>query len=273
MKVLILYESCTGNTAFATELIQRFLEKEGHHCFRVRYREANPAAIEGYDLYCFASPVMSFSPLAPVLDFIGEMRHLSGKPAFIFFTCAGWPGVAPRLMARKLRHRGAVVLGDSYLPCPDSWPISRRLPGVATFWDKVFPTRRSIRKMKGFLREMVDLAYRVNDGIEVKLPSYRLWPTLTFPLGLFASRGGLRRGLGNREINLEDCNLCGRCVEVCPVNAVTLNHRPEFSAACIGCWACFNNCPRKAILSSAARPEDYYPGLREKSALFRKAGL
>ncbi len=273
MKVLILYESCTGNTAFATEALRRLLEKEGHECSRMRYREANPSELGGYDLYCFASPVMSFSPLAPVLDFLGKMPRLSGKPAFIFFTCAGWPGVAPRIMARKLRKRGLEVLGDFYLSCPDSWPISRRLPGIAKFWDNIFPTRRSLKKMRDFLAEMVSLAYRVNDGVKVKLPSYRLWPTITLPLGLFAAKGGLRRGLGTREIKLEDCNLCGRCAEVCPVNAVTLDHRPTFSSKCIGCWACFNNCPRKAILSSAARPEDYYSGLREKDSLFKKIGL
>ncbi|MBC7228870.1 MAG: 4Fe-4S binding protein [Actinobacteria bacterium] len=266
MNLLILYESCTGNTALGVEIIRQALEKDGHRCEVRRFRDADPAELEGFDLYCFATPVQSFAPLASVHRFIREMPKLRGRPAFIFTTCAGWPGAAHRLMAAAMRRKGMIVLGARTLACPDSWPIGRRIDRF--FYDHVsFPRRRSAKKACAFALEMVNRAYRHRDGIRVRQAPHLLWPTPTLPLGLAAVRGMLSRGFGKRSVDAEACTRCGVCVEACPVGAVSLDGEsglPAFSRDCIGCWACFNNCPERAILSSACRPEHYYGGIRKK---------
>ena len=46
----------------------------------------------------------------------------------------------------------------------------------------------------------------------------------------------------------EKCNLCGKCVEVCPVSAITLNHKISTDdAKCILCFACIKKCENNAI--------------------------
>ncbi|MFW9972806.1 MAG: EFR1 family ferrodoxin [Candidatus Odinarchaeota archaeon] len=46
----------------------------------------------------------------------------------------------------------------------------------------------------------------------------------------------------------ENCNNCGICKEVCPVNNVTLiNGVPKWQHKCQQCLACINFCPEKAI--------------------------
>jgi ferredoxin len=58
------------------------------------------------------------------------------------------------------------------------------------------------------------------------------------------------------------CNGCGRCVNVCPVEAMTLvsandPHRPKLRMAkldedlCLGCGVCVHNCPTKGITLTA----------------------
>ena len=269
MQLLILFESCTGNTEFGVEVIRRALEKDGHRCEVRRFRDADPAALEGFDLYCFATPIQSFAPLGSVYRFIKGMPKLQGRPAFIFTTGAGWPGVAHRMMASALHRKGMAVIGAHMLPCPDSWPIGRRIDRF--LYDHVrFPRRRSIEKARAFALEMVNKAYRHREGIKVRRAPRILWPTPTLPLGFFAVRGMLSRGLGKRTVDERSCTRCGACVEACPVGAVSLGadgSLPAFSNSCIGCWACFNNCPERAIISTACRPEHYYRGIADRDRL------
>ena len=272
MQVLILYESCTGNTELGVEVVRRTLDKDGHHCTVQRYRDTDPAGLEGYDLYCFATPIQSFAPLTPAYRFIKSMPKLQRRPAFVFTTGGGWPGVAHRMMAGALRRKGLVVLGARMLACPDNWPIGRKLDRhVYNLF--TFPRKKSLRKVQSFATEMVNKTYRQRDGIKVKQAPHILWPTPTLPLGFFAVRGMLARGYGKRTVNAEACTGCGICVETCPVGAVRLAGLPAFSDTCIGCWACFNNCPEQAILSNTCKPLHYFGGIEDPERLLKKIGL
>jgi ferredoxin len=67
------------------------------------------------------------------------------------------------------------------------------------------------------------------------------------------------------EVNVADCNGCGKCVSACPVEAMTLvsandAHQPNRKKAqlneelCLGCGVCVRNCSRNG-LSLQSRPE------------------
>ncbi|MBP1605509.1 MAG: (Fe-S)-binding protein [Acidobacteria bacterium] len=68
------------------------------------------------------------------------------------------------------------------------------------------------------------------------------------------------------EIDDDACNGCGKCVQVCPVEAMSLvsandPRRPTRRAArldtstCLGCGVCVTSCPRAGALRLAPRPE------------------
>jgi MinD superfamily P-loop ATPase len=54
------------------------------------------------------------------------------------------------------------------------------------------------------------------------------------------------------EFDLEKCNLCGICSDVCEFNAIAiLGDKPAlFSSLCHGCDACYRLCPEEAISRS-----------------------
>lgn len=270
MKTLVLYESCTGNTALAAEVVRRTLEDGGHRCELRRYRETPPERLAGFDLYCFAAPVQGFAPLAPVYRYLQDLPELPGRPAFIVTTSAGWPSQSHRMMARLLARRGLAVLGAHMMPCADSWPLGRVLD--RHFFDRLsFPRRRAVRRTAAFTEKMVDRAYRHLDGIEVRRAPRALFPTPLLLMGLASVRGALSRALGTRSVSTDDCTRCRTCVDGCPVGAVSLDPYPVFSDACIGCWGCFNNCPHSAILTSLCGPRNYYRGIPDPEKLLKKA--
>ncbi len=272
MNLLILYESCTGNTELGVEVIRRTLEEDGHACTVRRFRDADAGELEGYSLYGFATPVQSFAPLTPVHRFLKEMPKLQGRPAFIFTTCSGWPGAAHRMMASQLRHKGMAVLGAHTMGSQQNWPIGRKY--LRHLYDFFAPPRKkSLKKTQAFARDMASRAYRYYDGIEDRQAPHILWPTPTLLPAFFAVRGMLAHGYGKRTVDAELCTRCGICVETCPVGAVRQGDLPVFDDTCIGCWACFNNCPTHAIISSLCKPEHYYSGIGNREKVLRKVGL
>jgi ferredoxin/flavodoxin len=55
----------------------------------------------------------------------------------------------------------------------------------------------------------------------------------------------------------ENCNGCGICLKVCPVdNIKMIDKKPKWQNHCENCLACYNWCPQKAIHGSIA--EDYH---------------
>jgi len=49
-------------------------------------------------------------------------------------------------------------------------------------------------------------------------------------------------------VDKEKCKGCGKCVDVCPVEAITIENKiAVISDDCIECGACVNECPFEAI--------------------------
>jgi len=51
-------------------------------------------------------------------------------------------------------------------------------------------------------------------------------------------------------VNLEKCNGCGNCIEICPSEVYQIEmdkSNPAHPEECIECWACVNQCPVESI--------------------------
>ena len=80
-----------------------------------------------------------------------------------------------------------------------------------------------------------------------------------------------------KPITSESCNFCGRCIELCPMNAIDVKNPKNIIGICIKCGACVKYCPShaksfvdKAYLTHVYELEDKYLNIRGKIDLFLK---
>jgi ferredoxin len=63
-----------------------------------------------------------------------------------------------------------------------------------------------------------------------------------------------------------DCVQCGKCVELCPTQNISLeNGKISFADRCVICLGCYHRCPKKAIRYKNYTKQDRYinPHIRE----------
>jgi len=65
--------------------------------------------------------------------------------------------------------------------------------------------------------------------------------------------------MGVINVDQEICNKCGKCVAICPENAITLDPYPIISKKlCSGCCGCINICPVRALETNKTRGKERY---------------
>lgn len=247
MNMVIVYFSQTGQTRKVAEAMAAGLREKKHTVKVLTMQKVKPADIKSCDLLGVGSACFESQAPAPVLAWLRAWPDLRGKSAFVFATAGGAPGRVLFDLTKKLRGKGARVIGGFmgrgmvHHPAPC---LTGRLPNR--------PDADDLEQARVFAD---DVDRHMRSGGEGVMPESRqdalksTWGYFQL-IGLIAKPFLLRIVLPKPKLDESRCNQCQLCAKECPAGSITLTPFPVLDGRCIRCYHCQNICPEKALSES-----------------------
>jgi flavodoxin/NAD-dependent dihydropyrimidine dehydrogenase PreA subunit len=249
-KALIVKFSQTGTTTKVAESIAKGLSVAG---WKVDLRDVIQDGVPdlgGYDLLGIGSPTHFYRAPFVVQDLIRSLPALHGMASFVFVLHGTHQGDCGNWIRTRLRVKGATDVGyfrcfgadywlgylrQGYLFSPDS-PTGDELAAAEVFGQRVAQRYGTKAPDVEAFDGPTPLMYRIE-----RFLARRLFVSLMYSRTFRAD--------GN-------CDGCGICVEMCPVDNIVLqaSKRPRWRTNCLLCAACELACPKEAIHSGLDWP-------------------
>ena len=232
-----IYFSGTGNTKYCMEVLTK---ATGGKAFSIEARDALEV-LHTSDEIALGYPVY-FSDIPRIVKaFIEEHADMfCGKRVFVIATMGLFSGDGAGLAARLLRKCGAVVTGGLHIQMPDCIGDVKLLK----------KTPEANRALISAAQKKIE---RTADGIRRGIYPKDGLSFLHHIAGLFGQRLWFKRHAKKltEQLNIrtDRCIGCGICATHCPSKSLHIeNNKAVFCPGnCTMCYRCINNCPVKAI--------------------------
>ena len=192
----------------------------------------------------FVFPVYAWAPPKLVLDFVEKLQIKVPEPvegpAYLYFACTMGDecGLTEKIFRKAIEQKGWSLSACFSVQMPETYI---GMPGF-----KLDTEEKAKKKIDD-----------ANATLMRNLP--RLINRERFSEMIVGSAAWLKSHLVNPGFNkyatddkkyqaTEACIHCGKCVEVCPLQNITLEEgRPKWHGRCTMCMGCYHHCPVNAI--------------------------
>lgn len=232
---MILYFSGTGNSEYAAQRIGRALNDDVINLFD-KIKTSDFSAMNSELPWVVVVPTYAWRIPRIVQQWLEKVRLTGRKDIYFVMTCGGSVGNAGKYLIKlcatmKLHYRGCmeVVMPENYIALYSA-PVKEKALKIIDRAETVMDEAvRLIKNGRDFPQPQITMGDRINSGIVNDI----FYPVMVHAKKFYAT---------------DACISCGKCVGVCPLSNVRLEHgRPVWGDQCTHCMACICRCPSEAI--------------------------
>ena len=233
MTTTIYWFSGTGNSLkIARDLAEKLGDAELIPIAKIWQQESITSNTEKVG---FVHPLYYWGLPDIVYNFINKINLDKSNYIFTLITCgSGGSGSAMHQTRKLLKKKSKKLSVGFFVPMPDNYiPIFNIIP------------EEKQKKLFEAAKIKVEEIAKIINGNESKVEK-----EILAPVGkMFSKKFRKCVHENDRKFNVdENCNSCGVCEKVCPVNNIIMvENKPQWQHNCQRCLACIHLCSQKAI--------------------------
>ena len=260
MPVTVYYFSGTGNSYYiAKSIIEGISGRLINIATVIKQNEIN----NDDNIIGIVFPVYYGNIPNIIQKFVSKLKQISSKYIFVVVTYGGGKGRSIRVIKKLVKANNGRISAAYGIHMPqNTFRKNADKPEVLyQKADTIIPIiRRNMQKRASgfFSTELIaDILQRPLSYLLI--PSYKKYIRQTAGGRNNESLMELQYRMDNTFHVNDECNGCGHCAEICPVDNIELDRgRPVWLHHCVNCIACYSFCPQKAIESVMVQRSYFY---------------
>ena len=187
----------------------------------------------------FVFPIYSWAPPKLVINFIEKMQF-STKPRYVYFvcTCGDNCGLTENIFRKILKDKGLTLSACCSVQMPETY---LGMPGFKL--DTKENAQRKIQEADNKMKTIIPRLLNNESFSDMTVGGFAWLKSRIINPGFNRSATD-----DSKYRTTDQCIHCGKCVEVCPLQNITLEDgRPVWHGHCTICMACYHHCPVNAI--------------------------
>ena len=220
----ILYFSSTGNSLYIAKKAKEFFGGE------IRYIPNYTKDGSEYDFIVIVTPIYSFGLPVPVSELLPKLDK--NVRIFVVQNYGGMAGGADGLFYKYAAEYGLNVKSIYKTKMPENFTLIMSPPAF-------------------FVKSVLKSADKRLEKIfsDIKSGNYHIPKIKKTREKTYLKNKSNWYKIGERFSVTDKCIGCGKCVNVCPANNITMTVGcPIYGKSCIACLGCFHRCHEKAII-------------------------
>ena len=247
--VSIFYFSGTGNTWWTSVQFCRILEAKGFSAAAVSIesgRNIIKERLDSAEIVFLLYPIYGSDRPEIVKNFISSLPAVQNKSFGIICTQLMFSGNGAWMEHELIESKGYKI----------KWAVHLKMPNNVSIPGFPFSFTNDKSKLEPTLKKAEERLIKIAESVSSDRPL--LQGTSLFS-NLFGNmqRKPYRRMFHSFQnavsIDPERCTRCGKCIRLCPVENIRFAEEdaggfPEFQGSCNLCLRCYNFCPEQAVM-------------------------
>lgn len=235
----LYYFSGTGNTLLVVKKMVETFKDNGIESNLLKIEDSNPEDVNLDHTIGLGFPVAELSTYDFVWKFINALPEAQGTEIFMVDTLGGFSGGIVGPVREIVKKKGYNPIGAKEIIMP---------PNIFYIQDEA----TNKKKIEKGLLEAEEYAQNIINGQSKwgRVPVLSDLLYYTSIIGLKITESNLNQKFFHMAPDIEECNKCGQCVKMCPIDNITMESEDEFPVnhmECVYCLRCTSFCPKKAI--------------------------